>query len=104
MVLSNPMYDKLKWIAQYLLPALATLWIALAKVWNFPYGTEIGATLTAIDLFLGGILGVSSKNYKGDGNLVINEDDPEKDIYSLELNVDLAELADKSQVTFKVNK
>ena len=103
MTLSNKTYDVLKWIAQYFLPALAALWLGLAKVWGFPYGTEIGATLSLIDVFLGAVLGISSKNYLGDGNLVINTDDPEKDVYSLELNGDIAELADKKSVTFKVN-
>lgn len=103
MTLSNKKYDVLKWIAQYFLPALAALWLGLAKVWGFPYGTEIGATLSLIDVFLGAVLGISSKNYQGDGNLVINTDDPEKDVYSLELNGDIAELADKKSVTFKVN-
>lgn len=103
MTLSNKTYDVLKWIAQYFLPALAALWLGLAKVWGFPYGTEIGATLSLIDVFLGAVLGISSKNYQGDGNLVINTDDPEKDVYSLELNGDIAELADKKSVTFKVN-
>ena len=104
MTLSNKTYDVLKWIAQYFLPALAALWLGLAKVWGFPYGTEIGATLSLIDVFLGAVLGISSKNYQGDGSLVINTEDPEKDVYSLELNGSIAELADKDQVTFKVNK
>lgn len=103
MTLSNKTYDVLKWIAQYFLPALAALWLGLAKVWGFPYGTEIGATLSLIDVFLGAVLGISSKNYQGDGNLVINTEDPEKDVYSLELNGDITELADKKSVTFKVN-
>jgi hypothetical protein len=102
MTLSNKKYDVLKWIAQYFLPALAALWLGLAKVWGFPYGTEIGATLSLIDVFLGAVLGISSKNYKGDGDLVINTEDPEKDVYSLELNGDISELAEKKSVTFKV--
>lgn len=104
MVLSNKTYDTLKWIAQYLLPALTTLWIALAKVWGLPYGTEIGATLSAIDLFLGAVLGISSNNYKGDGTIVVNENDPTKDVYTLEYDGDINEIADKKSVTFTVKK
>lgn len=104
MKLSNKLYDILKWIAQYFLPALATLWIAMAKIWNLPYGTEIGATITALDLFLGAVLGISSANYQGDGIMKINESDPEKDIYSLELNGNVEDLANKSTITFKVVK
>lgn len=102
MVLKNKAYDVLKWIAQYLLPALATLWIALAKVWGLPYGAEIGATISAIDLFLGAILGISSKNYQGDGTLNIDASDPEKDTYNLVLNDNVEELANKKSITFKV--
>lgn len=64
MKLSNALYDALKWIALYLLPALGTLYFALAGIWNFPYGEEVVGTLTAIDTFLGVILGISSSQYK----------------------------------------
>lgn len=68
MKLSNKLYDILKRIALYVLPALATLWLTLAKIWGFPYGTEIGATITAVDVFLGAVLGISSKNYYAEVN------------------------------------
>lgn len=104
MTLSNKVYDVIKWIAQYFLPALATLWITLAKIWGLPYGTEIGATITGIDLFLGAILGISSHNYQGDGTMTVDNSDEAKDIYSLDLNVPAEELAKKDTITFKVNK
>lgn len=102
MVLSNAVYDKVKWVAQYLLPALATLWITLAKIWNLPFGTEIGATITGIDLFLGAILGISSNNYQGDGTMNVQSSE-EKEIYNLDLNIPAEELAEKKTITFKVN-
>lgn len=61
--MSNKTYDILKWIAQILLPAAGTLYFALAGIWNFPYGEEIVGTLSAIDAFLGCILGISSISY-----------------------------------------
>ena len=61
--MSNRMYDILKWIAQYLLPGLGTLYFALAKIWGLPYGVEIVGTISAFDAFLGGLLGISSANY-----------------------------------------
>lgn len=63
MKLSNEWYDRLKWIAQILLPAIGTLYFALAKIWQFPYPEEIVGTITAIDFFLGTLLGISSDNY-----------------------------------------
>lgn len=61
--MSNETYDALKWVAQKLLPALGTLYFALATIWNAPYGEQIVGTITAIDAFLGYILGISTKAY-----------------------------------------
>lgn len=63
MLLDNKTYDFLKWIAMIVLPALGTLYFALAAIWGLPYGEQIVGTITAIDAFLGAILGISSKNY-----------------------------------------
>ena len=61
--MSNKVYDVLKWIAMYLLPALGTLYFALSGIWGFPYGEQIVGTITAIDTFLGVILGISTAQY-----------------------------------------
>ena len=63
MKLSNEAYDVLKWIAMYLLPALGTLYFALAGIWGLPYGEQVVGTITALDTFLGVLLGISSSNY-----------------------------------------
>ena len=62
-MMNNKIYDVLKWVAQYLLPALATLDFAIAQVWGLPYGEQIVGTITAIDTFLGVILGISTMQY-----------------------------------------
>lgn len=64
MKLSNKVYDVLKWIAMYLLPAAGTMYFALAGIWNLPYGEQVVGTITAIDTFLGVILGISTAQYK----------------------------------------
>lgn len=61
--MSNKMYDILKYIAQIVLPAVGTLYFALAGIWGFPYGEQIVGTITAVDTFLGVILGISTSNY-----------------------------------------
>lgn len=69
MILKNSTYDLLKWIAQILLPAIGTLYFALANIWGLPYAEQIVGTITAIDAFLGVLLGISTdayyKNKKG---------------------------------------
>ena len=67
MKMSNKVYDILKYITQIIIPAVATLYFALAGIWGFPYGEQIVGTLTAIDTFLGVILGISSAQYKKGG-------------------------------------
>lgn len=62
-MMSNKWYDVLKWIAMVFLPAIATLYFALAGIWGFPYGEEIVGTITAVDTFLGVLLGITSAQY-----------------------------------------
>lgn len=66
--MTNKTYDVLKWIAMYLLPAVGTLYFALAGIWGFPYGEEIVGTITALDTFLGVILGISTVQYNKQQN------------------------------------
>ena len=61
--MSNKVYDVLKFIAQVVLPALGTLYFALAGIWGFPYGEQIVGTITAVDTFLGVLLGISTAQY-----------------------------------------
>lgn len=63
MKLNNKAYDVLKWICLIVLPAIGTLYYALAGIWNFPYGEQVVGTITAIDTFLGAIIGISTINY-----------------------------------------
>lgn len=63
--MSNETFDFLKYFAQIILPALATLYFALSQIWGLPCGEEIVGTITAIDAFLGAVLKISSNEYKG---------------------------------------
>lgn len=64
MIFNNKTYDTLKYIALYVLPALATLILTLGGIWNIPYSEAIAGTVTAIDTFIGALIGISAKNYK----------------------------------------
>lgn len=63
MILSDKLYNILKYIAQIILPGLATLYLAIAGIWNLPFGEQISGTIMAIDTFLGVLLGISTANY-----------------------------------------
>lgn len=61
--MSNKVYNVLKWIAMYLLPGAGTLYFTLAGIWGLPYGEQIVGTITAVDTFLGVLLGISTAQY-----------------------------------------
>ena len=63
MKMSNKVYDVLKWIAMYFLPAIGTLYFALSGIWNLPSGEQVVGTITAVDTFLGVLLGISTAQY-----------------------------------------
>lgn len=108
MLLNDKVYKILKWIAQFLLPALGTLYFALATIWGLPYGEQIVGTISALTIFLGVILGISSSAYNksspSDGILQVDTSDPNKDTYRLQLNGDVTDLASKDKVVFTVDK
>jgi hypothetical protein len=93
-------YDQLKWIAQYLLPAMGTLYFALSGIWGLPNGEQVVGTISAIDVFLGVILGISAAGYNKtkDGVLMIDTSNLQKDTYRLALDTPLEELANKTTI------
>jgi hypothetical protein len=66
--MSNKVYDILKFVAQIVLPAIGTLYFALANIWGLPYGEQIVGTITAVDAFLGALLGISTAQYNKGNN------------------------------------
>lgn len=71
--MSNKTYDILKYICQIVLPAIGTLYFALAQIWGFPYAEQIVGTITAIDTFLGAVLMISSASYNKSKNDIEKE-------------------------------
>jgi uncharacterized membrane protein YuzA (DUF378 family) len=59
----NKLYDVLKTVCTIILPALATLYTTLAGIWGFPFVEQVVGTITAVDLFIGAVIGISSANY-----------------------------------------
>lgn len=66
MVMSNKLYDILKYIAIQVIPALDVLIIAIGEIWNIDVMARVAATVAAIGVFLGAILIKSTKDYKAD--------------------------------------
>lgn len=62
-MMTNKTYDIVKWFAQIVLPAIGTLYFALAGIWGLPYAEQVVGTIVAVDTFLGVVLGYSSSQY-----------------------------------------
>lgn len=65
--MANDTYDLLKYIALIVLPALATFYAVIGKIWGLPFVTEIPATIMAVDTLLGALLKISTDNYNKNG-------------------------------------
>lgn len=61
--MSNKVYDVLKWIALIALDAVGLLYKTIAAIWHLPLGDEVLATCTALSVFIGALIGVSSAQY-----------------------------------------
>lgn len=109
--LNSRVYNFLKPVATTVLPGLATLYFALSEIWDFPKAQEVVATITAVNVFLGLILNMSSASYnrsdrKFDGAIdIVEEVSSGKKVFTLDLgNTDPYELENKEEVRFRVNK
>lgn len=106
-LLSNELYNHLKFVAQIVLPALGALYFTLAEIWGLPAAEEVVGTIVVLDVFVGGILQISSHSYaksevKYDGTIdVIYLDDKKTFTLNIDKEPEAIEAAD--EIRFKVN-
>lgn len=59
LIMKNKTYDMLKFIAQILLPAIATLWATIGAIWELPLTDQIEQTILAVIVFIDAVLGIA---------------------------------------------
>lgn len=72
-MLSNKVYNALKYVALVALPAVATFYSIVAVIWGLPFMEEIPATIAAVETLLGTLLCISTAKYnkkKADETLI----------------------------------
>lgn len=67
MKLSNKLYDILKWTSLLAIP-LVTLIMSVSEAVGFSYGSVIAAIVSAVGLFAGSVIKISTDNYNKDGS------------------------------------
>lgn len=107
--LNSRVYNFLKPVATTVLPGLAALYLALAEIWGLPKAQEVVQTITAVNVFLGIVLNISSASYnrsdrKFDGDINVEEQPDGRAVFTLELNRNPDALEHKKEVHFKVNR
>lgn len=60
--MSNKLYDILNKIERFL-PAIGIFYLALAKIWGFPFADEVNQTIAAVATLLGTLLEISTAQY-----------------------------------------
>lgn len=106
-MITGKLYDRLKWLAQVVLPALGTLYFTLAGIWHLGSGKEVVGTIMAVDLFLGVLLGISQINYNkqvAGGTVNVEETETGGQKFTLALDGDPTELPNKKEARFVVKK
>ena len=73
-MLPDKVYEVLRWLVAVFLPALGVFFSTLAEAWHWNLPTEaILTTLSAVELCLGAIFGISKVSYD-------RKENPEKDL------------------------
>lgn len=106
-MLSDKVYNIIKWLTVYVLPPLGTLYFALSGIWGFPFGEEIVGTIVAIETFLGAVIGISTYTYNKtgagiQGTLMIDDTNPNLPYTQLSFDKTIAKIASEDTVTLKV--
>lgn len=70
MKLPDKLYNVLKWICLIALPALAVFYFTLAKIWGLPYEAEIPATINAVAVLIGALIGISQITINKEGRII----------------------------------
>jgi hypothetical protein len=110
-LIKGKLYDKLKFFALVILPALGTLYFALAGIWGLPAADQVVGTIVCLDAFLGTVLQLSSTAYARsdaayDGDFVVEGKPGGGTTVRLELSEEpeQQDLEQKDELRFKVKK
>lgn len=72
--------------------------------WKMVLSASLLAAILSLLTSVAGLPEVDKDDAKADGTIVVNTDDPTRDVYTLQYDGDINEIADKKSVTFTVKK
>lgn len=105
-MISNTLYDRLKFVVIILLPSLGAFYLGLSQLWGFPEPEKVGASIALLAAFLGALLQISNSKYKNDPDGYVTQTgvNPDTGLPHTQFSVSkpTSELLNKKTVTFKV--
>ena len=81
---NSKLYDILKYCALIVFNAIGVFYKTIAEIWDLPYGNQIALTCSALALFVGTLIGISSykynkaeveTDYSADEEMLVERDD-----------------------------
>lgn len=107
-LLSNANYDRLRFLAVIVLPALGALYFGLAQIWGLPKAEQVVGTIVVIDTFAGVLLRAARKSYENsdarfDGDIYVEPNEAEG-LTNLNVKLDSSAVAGKDAVLVRVHK
>lgn len=76
-MLSNKVFDVLKWLTLVGIPALTTAYVGLSAIWGWPYADQVAKTSAVVCVLLGSLLGISTIQYNKQEKQPPDEDEEE---------------------------
>jgi hypothetical protein len=108
-MLEDNVYSFGKKAVQVYIPAVSAFYFALGNIWGFPAIEKVTGSLAVLAVFIGTLLGISSKNFDKSGagyvgNMIVVPKEDGAFTYTLDVkdNIDVADLQDKDSISFKV--
>lgn len=98
MKINDTLYNTLNYLVKYILPGFGTFYLTISQIWNLPYGEQVLGTVVALATLIGVTIGIAKAQYKGDGEVVLHEDDA-----TLMLNKDNQQLREGQVLSVKVH-
>lgn len=106
-MLTDDVYAWGKKAVQIFIPAASTLYFTLGSIWGLPAVEQVIGTLAALAIFIGAVLGLSSRSFDAsgaahDGEMIATTKPDGQLSYSFNFNSDPHDIVYQDSVSFKV--